>query len=147
MKNHHLFFTFIICIMNWKKAYIVLIALELTCVEAKYGNSKNNPFQRLSPSILLFFLAMFSHLLALNADMNLPSIIITFHVSGLVASEALLWIFLTEFFHYYIIINLLLFLLASFCFFNHIVNITQLLCEKVSSAVQMPNMESDESQV
>lgn len=165
MKNCYLFFTLIICadkkekkkkiviiiicIMNRQKAYVVLITLELTCVGTKYGvsNNNNNPFQRLSPTILVFFLAMFSHVLALTANMNFRSTIITFHVSGVVACDTLFWILRTEFFHYYVIINLLLSLLAFFYFFNHIANITRFLCAKVSNAVQMPDMESHESQV
>lgn len=140
------FTLFFIFIMNSQKAYVVLIALELTCMGTKYGVSNNNlnPFQRLSPTILLFFLAMFSHVLvAFTANFNLASTIITFHVSGIVACEALLWILLTEFFYSYIIINLILSLLASFCFFNHIAKITRLLCAKLSNAVE----ESHESQV
>ncbi|ESW18669.1 hypothetical protein PHAVU_006G060000 [Phaseolus vulgaris] len=133
--------------MNKQKAYVVLIALELSCMATKYGVSNNNPFQRLSPTILLFFLAIFSHVLAFTANLNLPSTIITFHVSGVVACEALLWNLLTHFFYCYIIINLLLSLLASFCFFNHIANFTQLLRAKLSNAFQRPNIESHDSQV
>ncbi|RDY08654.1 hypothetical protein CR513_07092, partial [Mucuna pruriens] len=136
----------LILIMNKDKVYFVLIALELTCIGIKYGVSVTNPFQQLSATILLFLTAMFSHVLAFTADMSVPTITKTFHVSGVVACETLLWILLSHFL-WYSIINLLLLLLASFCFFNYILNITQLLCTTISKAHQMPNMESQEAQV
>ncbi|KAG5002174.1 hypothetical protein JHK87_023246 [Glycine soja] len=127
--------------------YFVLIVLELTCIGIKYGVSNTNPFQQLSPIILLFLLAIFSHVLAFIADMSLPSTNIAFHVSGVVGCEALLWILLNEFL-WYSIINLLLLLLASSFFFNYTANITQMFRSTISSADQMTNMEShDEAQV
>nr|KYP76250.1 hypothetical protein KK1_020483 [Cajanus cajan] len=132
--------------MNRHKVYFVLMALELTCIGIKYGVSDHNPFQQISPTMLLFILALFSHVLALTADMSMPTNIITFHVSGVVGCEALLWILLAQFLWYYII-NLLLLLLASFCFFNYIVHITHLLRRTISNDVQMSNMEPREAQV
>ncbi|KAL3007324.1 hypothetical protein AAZX31_08G326900 [Glycine max] len=133
--------------MNRHEPYFVLIVLELTCIGIKYGVSNTNPFQQLSPIILLFLLAIFSHVLAFIADMSLPSTNIAFHVSGVVGCEALLWILLNEFL-WYSIINLLLLLLASSFFFNYTANITQMFRSTISSADQMTNMEShDEAQV
>ncbi|CAJ1960277.1 unnamed protein product [Sphenostylis stenocarpa] len=127
--------------MKKHKAYAVLMALELASIEIKYGISSNtNPFQQLSPTTLLFVVAIFCHALAAIADTRFATTLITFHVSGVVGCETLLWVFLDEFLRYYII-NALLLLVALFCFFNY------LRCDTPSDVDQVSNMESLETQM
>ncbi|KAL2956127.1 hypothetical protein AAZX31_18G068300 [Glycine max] len=132
--------------MKIHKAYLVLVALELTCIGIKYGVSNtNNPFQQ--SSLLLFLTAIFSHVLASSADMTKQIIIITFHMSGITGCETLLWILINDFMCY-CMVNLLLLLLAKFVFFNHVAQllvyffkyISQLLLH-LSCSNQMPNLE------
>ncbi|KAK2440823.1 hypothetical protein QL285_012191 [Trifolium repens] len=82
------------------------------------------------------------------ADMNLPSTMVIFHFSGVVGCETLLWILLPQLWNWYIIINLFLLLVTSFCFFNCIHNtiITKLTLLR-SNHVLPPNLELQESQV
>jgi len=102
------------------KAYTILMGLELTLIGIKYEGSNTNPFQHSTPILLLFLTATCSHLLASTAQTTCPTIFI-FHVSGVVGCEALLWILISPEFIWWYIINLLLLLLASFCFnYNHI---------------------------
>ncbi|KAG4923711.1 hypothetical protein JHK87_049251 [Glycine soja] len=132
-----------------QKAYLVLIALELTCIGIKYGvSSTNNPFQQ-SSLLLLFLAAIFSHVLASTADMTKQIIIITFHISGMTGCETLLWILIHDFMCY-CMVNLLLLLLAKFFFFNQVAQLvgyffkytSQLLRQVSGSNVdQMPNLE------
>nr|KYP76215.1 hypothetical protein KK1_020448 [Cajanus cajan] len=112
--------------MNMHKAYLVLMTLELACIAIKYGGEgvshTTNPFQpstTQSPTLLLFLTAIFSHVLASIADMTNQATIITFHVSGIIGCETLLWVLLVHFL-WYSIINFLFLLLASFYFFNHV---------------------------
>nr|KYP76211.1 hypothetical protein KK1_020444 [Cajanus cajan] len=126
--------------MNKSKAYIVLIALELASIGIKYQVSVTNPFQQSTPTKLFFVTAICCHVLASNADMSLPATLITFHVSGIVACQTLLWILLAEF-RWFCVINFILLLELRFCYFNYIANITQLLPGTLSNADQMPNME------
>ncbi|KAG5002152.1 hypothetical protein JHK87_023224 [Glycine soja] len=132
--------------MNKSKAYFVLIAMLLSSNGIMYQVSNSNPFQQSTPTKLLFVTAIFCHVLASKADMSLLTTIITFHVSGIIASQTLLWILLAQLL-WYCIINLLLLLVAWFCFFGYIANnITQLLHSAPSHAHQMPNMEPQEAQ-
>ncbi|KAG4923701.1 hypothetical protein JHK87_049241 [Glycine soja] len=135
--------------MKIQKAYLVLIALELTCIGIKYGVSNtNNPFQQ-SRFLMLFLTAIFSHVLASTADMTKQIIIITFHMSGITGCETLLWILIHDFMCYFMV-NLLLLLLAKFFFFNQVAQlvvyffkyISQLLRQVSGSNVdQMPSLE------
>ncbi|QCD78070.1 hypothetical protein DEO72_LG1g1699 [Vigna unguiculata] len=75
-------------IKSIKAAYRVLITFQLTCIGIKYGVSKTNPFQDSTLSLLVT--AVFSHVIASAADMNKPNTIITFYLSGIVASETLI---------------------------------------------------------
>ncbi|KAL2332897.1 hypothetical protein Fmac_014110 [Flemingia macrophylla] len=108
------------------KAYFVLIALLLASIGIKYGVWNSNPFQQTTPTKLLFVTAMFCHVLASNADMKMPTIIITFHVSGTVACQTLLWIFLAELV-WFCVINMLLLMVVWLCYFDYIANITHLI--------------------
>ncbi|WVY95080.1 hypothetical protein V8G54_034168 [Vigna mungo] len=132
--------------MKSKKAYLVLMALLLTCIGIKYGVSKTDPFQQ--STLLLFLISMFSHVLASTTDMTEPITIVTFHVSGITACETLLWI-LTAQLLLYSIINFLLLLLAIFFFFH---TLTQLIISFINyithhfhstppNALQMPNIQ------
>ncbi|WVY95081.1 hypothetical protein V8G54_034169 [Vigna mungo] len=91
------------------------MALLLTCIGIKYGVSKTDSFQQ--PPLLVFLIAMFSHILASTANMTEPITIITFHVSGIIACETLLWILSAQFLWCFII-NFLLLLLSIFFFFH-----------------------------
>ncbi|KAL2332894.1 hypothetical protein Fmac_014107 [Flemingia macrophylla] len=110
--------------MNSHIVYFTLMGIELTIIGIKYGGSgTTNPFQQSTPSptVLLVLTALFSHVLASAGDMLDNNTIITFHVSGIVGCETLLWIILSDqFLWYFIIINLLFLLIASFCFFNYV---------------------------
>ncbi|RZB51010.1 hypothetical protein D0Y65_047741 [Glycine soja] len=134
--------------MKIQKAYLVLIALELTCIGIKYGVSNtNNPFQQ-SRFLMLFLTAIFSHVLASTADMTKQIIIITFHMSGITGCETLLWILIHDFMCYFMV-NLLLLLLAKFFFFNQVAQlvvyffkyISQLLLQVSGYIDQMRNVE------
>jgi len=131
-------------VMKKHKAYAVLMGLELASIEIKYGiSSTANPFQQLSPTTFIFLVAIFCHALASIADSSFPATIITFHVSGVVGCETLLWLFLAEFLRYYII-NAILLLLAFFFFFHHLTHFTS---HTPSDDVQLSNMESQETQM
>lgn len=142
--NSHIIYIFT---MNSHKAYLVLMALELTCIGIKYGVSDNtNPFQHSTPTILLFLTAMISHVLASTADMTHQTTTLTFHVSGVVGCQTLLWIIVAQVMWYYVI-NLLLLLVASFRFFNYV---TQLLSATPSNANDLMSnteLQSQEAQV
>ncbi|XP_029126881.1 uncharacterized protein LOC109795459 isoform X2 [Cajanus cajan] len=137
--------------MNMHKAYLVVMTLELACIGIKYGGgvSETNPFQPSTPTptVMLFLTAMFSHVLASTADITNQTIIITFHVSGIIGCEALLQILLVHFL-WYSIINLILLLLASLCFFNYITHLLTCFfnCITPSNADPMPNMELKQPQ-
>lgn len=106
------------------KAYTILMALELTSIGIKYEGSSSNPFQHLSPITLLFITTMFCHVVvAFTAEMTLPTTILVFHVSGIVGYQTLLWIVVAEFSWWYII-NVIVLLVASFCFKWHMSNAT-----------------------
>ncbi|QCD78064.1 hypothetical protein DEO72_LG1g1693 [Vigna unguiculata] len=131
--------------MRKHKAYAVLMALELASIEIKYGiSSDSNPFQQLSPTTLIFVVAIFCHALASIADSSF-SAIITFHVSGVVGCETLLWLFLSEFLRYYII-NAILLLVAFFCFFNYFTPFG-FASHTPSHDDHLANMESHETQM
>ncbi|KAL9319986.1 hypothetical protein ACSQ67_011825 [Phaseolus vulgaris] len=135
---------FVYSVMKKHKAYAVLMGLELASIEIKYGiSSTANPFQQLSPTTFIFLVAIFCHALASIADSSFPATIITFHVSGVVGCETLLWLFLAEFLRYYII-NAILLLLAFFFFFHHLTHFTS---HTPSDDVQLSNMESQETQI
>jgi len=123
------------------------MALQLTCIEIKYGVSNIDPFQ---PSTLLLFLfSMFSHVLASSADITKPVTIITFHASGITACQTLLWT-LTAHLLCFSDINFLLLLLAIFFFFHSLTHlllcfinyyITHHLHSTPPTALQMPNQQ------
>ncbi|KAG4923699.1 hypothetical protein JHK87_049239 [Glycine soja] len=58
---------------------------------------------------------MCSHVVASTAEMSLPTTIFIFHVSGIVACQTLMWVLVSEILWWYII-NVLVLLVASFCF-------------------------------
>lgn len=106
------------------KAYTILMALELTSIGIKYEGSCSNPLQHLSSITLLFITTMFCHVVvAFTAEMTLPTTILVFHVSGIVGYQTLLWIVVAEFSWWYII-NVIVLLVASFCFKWHMSNAT-----------------------
>jgi len=130
--------------MKKHKAYAVLMALELASIEIKYGiSSSTNPFQQLSPTTMIFLVAIFCHALASIADSSFPATIITFHVSGVAGCETLLWLFLAQFLKFYTI-NAILLLVSLFCFFNYL---THFKSDTPSHDVQMSNMESQQTQM
>ncbi|KEH34134.1 transmembrane protein, putative [Medicago truncatula] len=103
--------------MSMPKAYTLLMTLELGSIGIKY-----------------------------QADLTLPSTMIIFHFSGIVACETLLWILLPEFWNWYII-NIFLLMVTTFCFFNYIHSIVKLFLPTNSRAVpiaQPPNPESQQ---
>jgi len=140
--------------MKSNKAYLVLIALQLTCIGIKYEVSKTNPFRQ--STLLLFLTAMFSHVLASVADMSKPITIITFHISGILGCQTLFWILIAQLF-WFSLINFLLLLLVRFLFFDFLTQlllayfncITQLLSGTPPNVAEMPNTEpqQQESQV
>jgi hypothetical protein len=127
------------------KAYTILMSLELGSIGIKYqAPNTNNPFQQSSPTMLLFFTALFCHAVATMADMTLPTTMIIFHFSGVVGCETLLWILLPDFWNWHII-NLFLLMATSFSFFNYILSIIKLFLPTHSSAAQPPNPEPQEA--
>ncbi|RDY09239.1 hypothetical protein CR513_06421, partial [Mucuna pruriens] len=124
--------------MNKRKVYIALITLLLASTGIKYGGSDNNPFRQSTPTMSVFLTATFCHFLASSADMNLQATIITFHVSGIVACETLLWILLAQIL-WYSIVNILVLVVASICFFNYIANIINQLLSHLRSNVDRWN--------
>nr|KYP76205.1 hypothetical protein KK1_020438 [Cajanus cajan] len=139
--------------MNMRKAYLVLMGFELTCIGIKYGcggvSHTTNPFQPStptpSPTLLLFLTAIFSHVLASMAHITNQATIITFHVSGIIGCETLLWVLLVHLL-WYSIINPLFLLLASFCFFNYATHLLVCFLNCITGAAPpnadlMPNME------
>ncbi|KAL2332905.1 hypothetical protein Fmac_014118 [Flemingia macrophylla] len=126
---------------NHNKAYTILIALMLTLIGIKYEGSINNPFQRSTPSTVLFLTSMFCHVLATAStplsQLNLPIIVFTFHMSGILACQTLLWILVSELLWWYMI-NVLLLLVASFCFnYDHLTRL-------IRGTPQMPNPQPQE---
>ncbi|XP_068495196.1 uncharacterized protein [Phaseolus vulgaris] len=67
--------------MKSNKAYLALMAFQLTCIGIKYEAFNTNPFHQ--STLFLLFTAMFSHVLASAADINKPITTITFHFSGI----------------------------------------------------------------
>ncbi|KAK7305326.1 hypothetical protein VNO77_43230 [Canavalia gladiata] len=122
------------------KLYTIFIALVLASIAIQYGGSQTNPFQKSSPPMLIFITALCSHLLAslAQAQTTLPTTII-FHVSGILASQALLCIFLANSWWCYYIINLLLLLFASLCFKKNIIHL-------LHSIRHMPHLEQPQLQ-
>jgi len=118
-------------IKSIKAAYRVLITFQLTCIGIKYGVSKTNPFQDSTLSLLVT--AVFSHVIASAADMNKPNTIITFYLSGIVASETLMWILIAHLF-WFCLINFLLLVLVKFLFFHYL---TQLLLPYFNSITHL----------
>jgi hypothetical protein len=120
------------------KAYAILMSLELGSIGIKYQvPNTNNPFQQSSPTMLLFFTALFCHAVATMADMTLPTTMIIFHFSGVVGCETLLWFLLPDFWNWYII-NLFLLMATSFCFFNYILSIIKFFLPTHSSSAAQP---------
>jgi len=138
--------------MQSSEAYFVLITLLLTCIEIKYLHT--NPFNQ--SSLLLLLTAMSSHVLASAADINNPITIITFHISGILASQILLWILIPQLL-WFSLINFLLLLLVKLLFFDVLSRlllrsfhcITQLFSGTPPNVAEMPNTEPQpqESQV
>nr|KYP60168.1 hypothetical protein KK1_015616 [Cajanus cajan]KYP60174.1 hypothetical protein KK1_015625 [Cajanus cajan] len=121
------------------KAYTILMAFMLTSIGIKYEGSNNNPFQHSTPSTVLFLTSMSCHVLASTADMTLPTTFFIFHMFGILSCQTLLWILVPDICWY--IINLLLLLVASFCFnYNHI-------CDLIRAARQMSNSDAQMMQV
>jgi aspartate aminotransferase len=124
------------------------MSLELGSIAIMYqAPNTNNPFQQSSPTMLLFLTALFCHAVTTMADMKLTSTMVIFHFSGVVGCETLLWILLPQLWNWYIIINLFLLLVTSFCFFNCIHNtITKLALLRSNDALP-PNLELQQAQV
>ncbi|KAK7305329.1 hypothetical protein VNO77_43234 [Canavalia gladiata] len=127
------------------KAYTIIFSLELTCLGFKYQASSTNPFQQLGPTALLFVTAIMCHGVASIADTSVLPTIIIFHVSGVIACEALLWILVAEFWRCYII-NVLVLFVASICF-NYKDTICHLICGTPPNADQTPDLEPQEAQL
>jgi hypothetical protein len=133
--------------MTVQPAYTILMSLELGSIGIMYQGLNTNPFHQSSPICFLFFTALFCHAVTTMADMNLPSTMVIFHFSGVVGCETLLWILLPQLLNCYIIINLFLLLVTSFCFFNCIHNTITKLTLLRSNDVLPLNLELQESQV
>ncbi|KEH34135.1 uncharacterized protein [Medicago truncatula] len=132
--------------MSMPKAYTLLMTLELGSIGIKYQGLNTNPFQQSPQTLLLFLTSIFCHVVSSTADLTLPSTMIIFHFSGIVACETLLWILLPEFWNWYII-NIFLLMVTTFCFFNYIHSIVKLFLPTNSRAVpiaQPPNPESQQ---
>ncbi|ESW24082.1 hypothetical protein PHAVU_004G101100 [Phaseolus vulgaris] len=125
-----------------QKAYTILMALLLTSIGIKYEGSNNNPFQHASPSKMIFVTAICCHVLVSTVEMSLPTTIFIFHLSGIVGCEVLMWILVDEFAWWYVT-NVLLLLVASFCF-NNCKHIIDLIGGTRSNA---PNLEAQEGQM
>ncbi|RDX72321.1 hypothetical protein CR513_48213, partial [Mucuna pruriens] len=124
-----------------KKGYTILMGLLLTAIGIKYEGSNTNPFNHPTPSTLLFLTAASCHFLASTAEMRLQITIYIFNVSGIVGCQALMWILVPQLLCWSII-NLLLLLLAPFCFnyYNTIIDlIRQTFCH-------VPNLEACQAQ-
>ncbi|KAH1197094.1 hypothetical protein GmHk_18G050968 [Glycine max] len=90
------------------KAYTILMALIM---KAQITTPSNIQAQ----VHVVFLTAMCSHVVASTAEMSLPTTIFIFHVSGIVACQTLMWVLVSEILWWYII-NVLVLLVASFCF-------------------------------
>ncbi|KAK8468596.1 hypothetical protein PHAVU_006G113166 [Phaseolus vulgaris] len=133
--------------------YLALVTFQLTCIGIKYGVSKTNPFQQ--STLLLLLTAMFSHALASAADMTKPITVITFHFSGILGCETLLWMLIAQLL-WFSVINFLLLLIVKFLYFDFLTQqllsfnwVTQLLPGTPPNIVEMSNTEQQpqESQV
>jgi len=131
--------------MSIHKAYFILMSLELASIEIKYqGSNTNNLFQQSSPTFFMFLTALFCHAVATMADMSFLTTMFIFHFSGVVGCEALLWILLLEFWHWYIF-NMFLLVVTSLCFLNFMMamdNITKLF----RGTLRNPDLEPREVQ-
>jgi len=138
--------------MRSNKTYLVLITFLLTCIGIKY---ETNPFNQ--STLLLLISAVFSLVLASAADMSKSITIITFHFSGILASQTLLWILIPQFL-WFSLINFLFLLLLKFLLFDFLTQllvgssfncITQLFSGTPPNVAEMPNTEpqQQESQV
>lgn len=138
-----IFFLALLCINRMKlKAHTILMSMLLTSIGIKYEGSNTNPLQHSSPIKMLFITAICCHVLGHTAEMSLPTTIFIFHVSGIVGRQALMWILVAELLWWYII-NLLLLLVASFCFnYKHVIEI---ICGGMGDI--MTNLEAHEAQM
>ncbi|BAU00965.1 hypothetical protein LR48_Vigan10g282700 [Vigna angularis] len=114
--------------------YTVLMVMLLASIGIKYGGSNTNPFQYSTPTVLLFLTAICSHVLVSTVQTTCPTNFI-FNVSGVVGCEALLWILIAPEFLWWYIINILLLLVASFCFNYNRIN------ELLRRTTHDPNLE------
>jgi aspartate aminotransferase len=129
------------------KSYTILMSLELGSIAIMYQGLNTNPFHQSSPICFLFFTALFCHAVTTMADMKLTSTMVIFHFSGVVGCETLLWILLPQLLNCYIIINLFLLLVTSFCFFNCIHNTISTKLAFRSNDALPPSLELQEAQV
>ncbi|RDX72320.1 hypothetical protein CR513_48212, partial [Mucuna pruriens] len=113
------------------EGYIIIMGLLLTTIGIKYEGSNTNPFNHPTPSTLIFLTAASCHFLASTAEMRLQITIYIFHVSGIVGCQSLMWIIVPQLL-YWSIINLLLLLLAPFCF-----NYYELIFDYISATFDM----------
>ncbi|KAK7333285.1 hypothetical protein VNO80_30050 [Phaseolus coccineus] len=133
--------------MKSEIAYLALITFQLTCIGIKYGVSNRDPFHQLT-LLLLLLIATFSHVLASVADMTKPITVITFHFSGILGCETLMWILIAQLL-WFTVVNILLLLLVKLLFFDFLTQllllsfnwITQLLPGTPPNIVEMPNTE------
>ncbi|XP_068495194.1 uncharacterized protein [Phaseolus vulgaris] len=137
--------------MKSNKAYLALMAFQLSCIGIKYEASNTNPFHQ--STLFLLLTAMFSHVLASVADINKPITTITFHFSGILVCQTLLWILIPQLL-WFSVINFLLLLLVKFLYFDFLTQlillsfncITQLLPGSPPNIVEMPNTEPQQPQ-
>ncbi|KAL9319989.1 hypothetical protein ACSQ67_011828 [Phaseolus vulgaris] len=140
--------------MKSNKVYLSLMAFQLSCIGIKYEASNTNPFHQ--STLFLLLTAMFSHVLASAADINNPITTITFHFSGLLGCQTLLWILIAQLL-WFSVINFLLLLIVNFLYFDFLTQllflsfncITQLLPPTPPNIVEMSNTQPQpqESQV
>jgi len=84
------------------------MGLLVTLASTKYEALNTNPFQPLSPTMLLFLTSLCCHAVSSTTDMNFPTTEYIFHISGVVGVETLLWIILSQFSNWCIINSFIL---------------------------------------
>ena len=121
------------------KAYFILMGLLVTLASIKYEALNTNPFQPLSPTMLLFLTSLFCHTVSSTADMSLPATLYIFHISSVVGVETLLWIILSQFSNW-CIINSFLLVVTLVCHTNCIKLVPKLSCRTLDLLVKLYNI-------
>ncbi|AES70742.1 transmembrane protein, putative [Medicago truncatula] len=109
------------------KAYFFLMGLLVTLASTKYEALNTNPFQPLSPTMLLFLTSLCCHAVSSTADMSLSATIYIFHFSGVVGCETLLWIILSQISNW-CIVNSFILVVTFLCHTNCIKLVHKLSC-------------------